>query len=59
MRILFVIDCIVMYEGMGVVIFVKIGMENRVSGIFPETTWRVARDRQATHAPEPCSRYQR
>jgi len=43
--ILFVIDCIAMYEGMGIVIFVKIRMENRVSGIFPETAWRVASDR--------------
>jgi len=34
-----------MYEGMGIVIFVKIRMENRVSGIFPETAWRVASDR--------------
>ncbi|QCD86417.1 hypothetical protein DEO72_LG3g939 [Vigna unguiculata] len=29
--------------------------ENRVSGIFPETAKRVARDCQATHAPNPIS----
>jgi len=33
--------------------------ENRVSGIFPETAKRVARDCQATHAPNPVSGYQR
>jgi len=46
-------------RGNGVIIFVKNSMENWVSGIFPETAWRVARERQATHAPDLVSGYQR
>ena len=32
---------------------------NWVSRIFPETAWRVTRDRQATQTPDPISGYQR